>query len=69
MDNRDPILDNALKDLGTLTFKIDNAELMIKVLSEAGEDVSMQRSALATLKARREKLMTSLRNNGAIDND
>jgi hypothetical protein len=68
MEYRDPIIDGAFRDLGATDVQIDQAERMIKILAEAGEDVTVLRSSLSSLKARREKLLTSLKNNGARSN-
>jgi len=61
----DPIIDAALRDLESTSEQIGTAEVLIKILREAGEDVAEQSAHLGQLRARREKLMVSLRNNGA----
>lgn len=65
MAENDPIINGALRDLVSTDSHIIEAERMIKILSEAGEDVTQQRSQLAQMKARRDKLVVALRNNGA----
>ena len=65
MEFSDPIVNGALKDLANTAINIDQAERMIRILSEAGEDTTKQRAALQALKGRRLKLITALKNNGA----
>lgn len=59
------ILQAAYKELEDKGREIAQAELLIKVLREAGEDATKEASALAQLKARRNKLMIALQQNGA----
>lgn len=65
MESNDPIINGALRDLVRTDENIMSAERMIKILSEAGEDVTEQRTRLAQMKNRRNKLVTALQQNGA----
>jgi len=63
----DPILDAALHNLVGTTDDIKAADRLLKVLAEAGEDVTQEKASISQFKARRDKMRLSLRNNGAQD--
>lgn len=64
MEN-DVILQAAYKELNDKDKEISQAETLIKVLREAGEDATKEATELAKLKTRRNKLMLALEQNGA----
>lgn len=63
--NNEVILNAAYKELSDKDSEIQDAELLIKVLRESGVDVTKEVSDLAQMKARRNKLMMALQQNGA----
>lgn len=61
----DPIVNAAYRDLEDQNERIDEAQKLLRIMREAGEDVSQDTARINTLMARRDKLMTALRQNGA----
>jgi len=60
-----PVLDQAYQALHDTQSHIDQAKLLVKVLSEAGADVSSQRAEIQQLELTRQKYMSVLKANGA----
>ena len=60
-----PVLDQAYQALHDTQPHIDQAKLLVKVLSEAGADVSSQRAEIQQLELTRQKYMSVLKANGA----
>lgn len=63
MDNK-VILQAAWKELADKDTDIEEAETLIRIMRTAGEDVTKEVSDLAQLKARRNKLMLALEQEG-----
>lgn len=61
----DPILNAALKTVVDSNAQIDEAQKILKVLQDAGVDVSTERATLETTISQRNKIELSLRSNGA----
>jgi len=61
----DQVLNTALLQLHNSESAVSDARRIIKVMSEAGHDVTKQRAELAQLEMQRDKTMTALKNNGA----
>jgi hypothetical protein len=62
----DPVLNTALKNLMDSDAQMDEAKKLMKVLQDAGEDVSSQRASLQQMETKRNKLKLSLQSNGAV---
>ena len=61
----DPILNAALKTVIDSNAQIDEAHKILKVLQDAGVDVSSERASLESAVSQRNKIELSLRSNGA----
>ncbi len=62
----DQTLNQALTDVINSKEHLDRAKTYLRVMSEAGQDVSKQRADIAALEAQRQKYIDALKNNGAV---
>ncbi len=61
----DPILNMALQELHNVGPNLERAKKYVKILAEAGHDVTDQRAQIAELEVKRQKNMDVLKANGA----
>ena len=64
-NGNDPIVNAAYRDLMEQDEQIEEAQKLLRIMREAGEDVTKETAHINTLMARRNKLMTALKQNGA----
>ena len=68
-NGNDPIVNAAYRDLMEQDEQIEEAQKLLRIMREAGEDVTQETARINTLMARRNKLMSALKQNGAQTED